>query len=72
MRKLLLSLALVTLVAGACGSASRSGGYTAAPDPAASPYGGVTFDEPGINPLPQTGQVDDFLSFLETVADLDG
>ena len=63
MRKLLRSLALVTLVAGCGGAASGSGGYAAQPDPpqhhdppaepqpAASPYDGVTFDDPGINPI---------------------
>jgi len=68
MRKLLLSLAIVTLVAGACSSATQSGGHTAAPNPqyhnpttgpapvapAASPYGGVTFNDPGINPATNT------------------
>ncbi len=70
MRKLLLSLALVSLVAGACSSASQSGGYTTAPGPqyhnpnptppparaAASPYDGVTFNDPGINPATDTNQ----------------
>jgi len=67
MRKLLLSLALVTLLAAACGGASTSGGYlsppdpqhhnpTAPPAPAASPYGGVTFEDPGINPITDTDE----------------
>ena len=68
MRKLIHSLAIVTLVAGACGSAAQSGGYNAAPpEPqhhnpteapraAASPYGGVTFDDPGINPITDTDE----------------
>jgi len=67
MRKLLLSLALVSLVAGACGGASQRGGYTSPPDPqhhnptapsvpAASPYDGVTFDDPGINPITDTDE----------------
>jgi Ca-activated chloride channel family protein len=63
MRKLFRSLALVALVAGCGGSASGSGGYAAQPDPpqyhdpaappraAASPYDGVTFEDPGINPI---------------------
>ncbi len=63
MRKLLRSLALVALVAGCGGSASGSGGYAAQPAPpqhhdpavppraAASPYDGVTFEDPGINPI---------------------
>jgi Ca-activated chloride channel family protein len=63
MRKLLRSLALVALVAGCGGTATGSGGYatqpdppqhhdpTAAPRPAGSPYDGVTFDDPGINPI---------------------
>ena len=63
MRRLFLSLTLVTLVA-ACGGAAGSGGYAAQPDPpqhhdptaappraAASPYDGVTFEDPGINPI---------------------
>jgi len=68
MRRLFLSLALVALVAGACGSAASSGGYNAAPpDPqhrnptaepraAASPYDGVTYDDPGINPITDTDE----------------
>jgi Ca-activated chloride channel family protein len=70
MRTLLLSLALVTLVAGACGASSTSGGYVTPPDPqhhnptappappapASSPYGGVTFDDPGINPITDTDE----------------
>ncbi len=68
MRKLIHSLAIVTLVAGACGSAAQSGGYNAAPpDPGhhgpsavpraeASPNGGVTFDDPGINPITDTDE----------------
>jgi Ca-activated chloride channel family protein len=67
MRKLLLSLSLVALVAGACGSAATSGGYNSVPDPqhqnptqapavAASPYDGVTFDDPGINPITDTDE----------------
>lgn len=66
MRKLLLSLSLVTLLAAACGGASSTGGGyvqppdpqhrnpTAPPAPAASPYDGVTFDNPGINPITDT------------------
>lgn len=67
MRKLLLSLALVTLAAGACGSAALNGGYTSPPDPghrnptappvpAALPYDGVTFDDPGINAITNTDE----------------
>lgn len=67
MRKLVLSLVLVALVAAACGSATQRGGYSSAPDPqhhnptlppapAASPYGGVTFDDPGINPITDTDE----------------
>jgi Ca-activated chloride channel family protein len=61
MRRLLLSLSLVSFVVAACGSASTSGGYATPADPqhhnptppaaAASPYGGVTFEDPGINPM---------------------
>ena len=68
MRRLFLSLALVALVTGACGSTASSGGYnaappdpqhrnpTSAPRPAASPYGGVTYEDPGINPLTDTDE----------------
>jgi Ca-activated chloride channel family protein len=67
MRKLLLSLAAVALIGGACGSAASSDGYgsppdpqhhnpTAPPRPAASPYDGVTFDDPGINPITDTDE----------------
>jgi Ca-activated chloride channel family protein len=63
MRTLLCSLALVALIAGCGASSSGSGGNAAQPDPpqhhdptaaprsAASPYDGVTFDDPGINPI---------------------
>jgi Ca-activated chloride channel homolog len=66
MRRLLLSLAVAALLASACGSASgpttNRGGSTVAPDhqqptyppqpagPAATPYGGVTYQDPGTNP----------------------
>jgi Ca-activated chloride channel family protein len=67
MRKLLLSLVAVAFVAGACGSAASSGGYVSPPDPqhhdptspprpAASPYDGTTFDDPGINPITDTDE----------------
>jgi hypothetical protein len=68
MRRLFLSLAIVTLIAGACGSAASSGGYnpappdpqhrnpTAAPRDAASPYDGVTYEDPGINPITDTDE----------------
>jgi len=65
MRKAVLSLSLVALVAGACGSASSSGGASYAPPPpqhhnptfapepppASTPYDGVTFQDPGVNPF---------------------
>ena len=71
MRKLLLSLSAVALLAGACGSAASTapttgnGGPAVLPDhhqptpypqpvgpvgPAASAYGGVTYQDPGTNP----------------------
>jgi Ca-activated chloride channel family protein len=67
MRKQLLSLVAVALIAGACGSAASTDGYgsqqdpqhhdrTAPPRPAASPYDGVTFDDPGINPIIDTDE----------------
>ena len=68
MRRLFLSLVTVALVAGACGSAASSGGYVAAPPdpqhhnptnpprPAASPYDGVTYQDPGINPITDTDE----------------
>jgi Ca-activated chloride channel family protein len=68
MRRLFLSLAIVTLIAGACGSAASSGGYnpappdpqhhnpTAAPRAAASPYDGVAYEDPGINPITDTDE----------------
>lgn len=66
MRKPLLSLGLVALLAGACGSSAASPGgdrYVAPspehhqPSPAAAeqpqptPYDGVTFEDPGVNPF---------------------
>ena len=68
MRRLFLSLAIVTLVAGACGGSASSAGYnaeppdpqhrgpTAAPHAAASPYDGVTYENPGINPITDTDE----------------
>jgi Ca-activated chloride channel homolog len=67
MRKPLLSLAAVALVAAACSSGSSSGGYVRPPDqqhhqptsppwvaPAATPYDGVTYQDPGTNPTTDT------------------
>lgn len=64
MRKPLLPLALVALLAGACSSnAAPSGGRYVAPppehhnatappeQPAPTPYDGVTFEDPGVNPF---------------------
>ncbi len=64
MRKPLLSLVLVALLAGACSSnAAPSGGRYVAPppehhnatappeQPAPTPYDGVTFEDPGVNPF---------------------
>ncbi|HEX6867723.1 MAG TPA: von Willebrand factor type A domain-containing protein, partial [Candidatus Limnocylindrales bacterium] len=69
MRKPILSLAVVALVVAACGSSSssQSGGYVRPPDPqhhgsppeprsAATPYDGVTFDDPGANPTTDTDE----------------
>jgi len=66
MRKPLLSLAAVVLVVTGCSAASSSGGYVQGPDlqhpkptyapvlPAASPYDGVTYQDPGRNPVTDT------------------
>ena len=66
MRKPLLSVGLVALLVGACGSANNAAspgprvappppahhGATQAPDqPPATPYDGVTFEDPGVNPF---------------------
>jgi Ca-activated chloride channel homolog len=65
MRKPLLSLAAVVLVAGACGSANYAAsqgayappppqhhGATASPEePRPTPYDGVTYEDPGVNPF---------------------
>jgi Ca-activated chloride channel family protein len=64
MRKPLVSLALVALLAGACNASARptDRGYVAPPpehhlptpavaQPAGTPYDGVTFDDPGVNPF---------------------
>jgi Ca-activated chloride channel family protein len=64
MRKPLLSFGLVALVAAACGSASAptGGPYVAPPpqhhgatqapkQPQSTPYDGVTFEDPGVNPF---------------------
>ena len=69
MRKPLLSLAAAVFVVTACGSASSSGGNLGGPDlqhhqptspprtvPASSPYDGVTFDDPGKNPVTDTDE----------------
>ena len=69
MRKPLLSLAAVVLVATACSSSSApSGGYVRPPDPQhhqptspprgapATPYDGVTFEDPGRNPTTDTDE----------------
>lgn len=71
MRKPLLSLATVALVLAACGSSatSSSGGNAAQPPPpahhqpsyappdaAATPYDGVTYQDPGTNPVTDTDE----------------
>jgi Ca-activated chloride channel family protein len=70
MRKRLLSLAAVVAVVTACGSSATSstGGYVQPPDPghhqptsppyrvAPSPYDGVTFEDPGTNPVTDTDE----------------
>jgi Ca-activated chloride channel family protein len=85
MRKPLLSLASVALVVAACaGSASSSGGYVAQPPPpehhqptyppppvaAASPYDGVTYQDPGTNPVTDTDedQVSTFAMDVDTAS----
>jgi Ca-activated chloride channel family protein len=68
MRKPFLSLAAVVLVAAACSSSSApSGGYVRPPDQhhqptspprgaPATPYDGVTFEDPGSNPVTDTDE----------------
>ena len=71
MRKPLLSLGLVALLVGACGSANNAasqGPRVAPPPPAhhaatqppdqppATPYDGVTFEDPGVNPFVDPGE----------------
>ena len=69
MRKPILSLAVVALALAACGSSSSSSGYvrppdaqyhgsTAEPPPraASSPYDGVVYDDPGMNPTTDTDE----------------
>ena len=69
MRKPILSLAVVALALAACASSSSSSGYVQPPDPqhhgstaappprpAASPYGGVTYVDPGTNPTTDTNE----------------
>jgi Ca-activated chloride channel family protein len=65
MRTPILPLAVLALVVAGCGSASSSQGYTGPssvpqhhqptaapwpPEPASTPYGGVTYEDPGVNP----------------------
>lgn len=84
MRKPYLSLAVVALVAAACsGSATSSGGYVRPPDqqhyqptappraaPAATPYDGVTFQDPGRNPTtdPAEDRVSTFAMDVDTAS----
>lgn len=70
MRKLLLSVAAAALLASACNSAASPipsyGGPTtdhhlpsaAPPQPAGTPYGGVTYQDPGANPWVDPGRDD--------------
>ena len=84
MRKPLLSLASVALVLAACGSSASSNGGAAAqppppahhqptyppPAPAASAYGGVTYQDPGTNPVtdPTEDRVSTFAMDVDTAS----
>jgi Ca-activated chloride channel family protein len=85
MRTPLLSLAVVAVVVAGCSSASSSQGYgpgassvpghhqpTAAPwpEPASTPYGGVTYEDPGVNPYvdPDEDQVSTFALDVDTAS----
>ena len=84
MRTPLLSLAAVALVASACGGSAGSssyGGPTSAPghhqpppvwpeEPAPTPYDGVTFDDPGVNPYvdPVEDRVSTFALDVDTAS----
>ena len=86
MRTPILSLALLALVVGACGGSSSSGqsgaaGASSAPDhhqptvapwpePIPTPYGGVTYEDPGVNPYvdPDEDQVSTFALDVDTAS----
>ena len=86
MRTSILSLAALALVASGCaGTASSSQGYAAGPSvapghhqqtaapwpqPAASPYDGVTYEDPGVNPYvdPDEDQVSTFALDVDTAS----
>ena len=86
MRTPILSLAVLALVVAGCAGSSSSGpaGAPAAssapqhhlptaapwPAPAASPYGGVTYDDPGVNPYvdPDEDQVSTFALDVDTAS----
>ncbi len=83
MRTPLLSLAVVTVVVTACAGSTSSGARTAPPDPghhqptaapwtdpAATPYDGVTYQDPGINPYldPEEDRVSTFALDVDTAS----
>ena len=85
MRLSLLSLAgLALVVAGCAGASSASQGYAPAPsvvdhhlptaapwpEPASTPYGGVTYEDPGVNPFvdPDEDQVSTFALDVDTAS----
>jgi Ca-activated chloride channel family protein len=83
MRKPLLTLAVVTLVLAACAGTSSPGSSYSPPDPqhhratpqpwpepAATPYDGVTYEDPGVNPYVDTDedQVSTFALDVDTAS----
>ena len=85
MRTPLLALLVIALVAGGCSQAASSQGYapgaTSAPEhhqpttepwpqPASTPYGGVTYVDPGVNPYvdPDEDKVSTFALDVDTAS----
>jgi Ca-activated chloride channel family protein len=84
MRTPILTLVVLALVAASCGGAASSQGYAPAasapahhqptaapwPEPASTPYGGVTYEDPGVNPYvdPDEDQVSTFALDVDTAS----